>query len=455
MADAYAESQSSIDLVGNILSQMAAPVTAGTVKKNTVGAKNKEVLAKHNTDGSISTNCNSSPDLGHKAPDVAGNNMAAGSRRTDKNVSVVDRNINKSDNSSAQVKSRPSTSNTNRSSHNSRSSSVSSAADNREIKTLKADLKDMKKSLSAIATFREEMNELKETLVGHNCGYFHDYDEEEEEGEVWNELDDDDQVDLSTPELQPPTKRARFDFDTLLDSLASEVNKDEQCGPPIHGKLADIIENLAKGGIAEEKRAEKIKAQHRPKNCPLMTCAYLNTELWDLVQVETRSRDARLQKVEQSMVAGLVPVINLANTMINSVVNNDKLPSRTSMIEMLTDSITLIMSSKHELDMRRRELIRPDLQTEFRGICNPKHPVTEYLFGSDLTQVIKDITETSRVTNKIRNNGQSFRGRGRGSQFSRGRPFTYRGRFLGRSNPRRGRFRGRGKPTSSQQAQRS
>ena len=76
--------------------------------------------------------------------------------------------------------------------------------------------------------------------------------------------------------------------------------------------------------------------------------------------------------------------------------------------------------------MRRRDLIKPELNQGFKQLCSTNVPVTEELFGDDLHKQVKDISESHRVVGKIH--------RGRGYQ-SYGR--SYRG-YTGRGRPWRG-----------------
>jgi hypothetical protein len=248
-------------------------------------------------------------------------------------------------------------------------------------------------------------------------------------------------------DTEPPGKRQKLS-DDFLDSVLQEIGNEAPCGPPICDKLANIITAIGNQGINDAARSEKIKTMARPANCPLLSVARVNSEMWDVVRGDTRTRDVKFQRVSQSLVAGIVPVVQLANTMIESVNTSGNLPSRTVMIKQLTSAITLLMESKHDLDMRRRDFIRPDLQNDFRALCNQKNAVTDLLFGDELPKNIRDISELNRVTSRVQLRGATqFRGRARGSGFTRR---AFRGRFLGRTYQRRGAFRqtaSRGKAT--------
>lgn len=54
--------------------------------------------------------------------------------------------------------------------------------------------------------------------------------------------------------------------------------------------------------------------------------------------------------------------------------------------------------SVYELNLCRRELIRPDLNDQYRQLCNSQTPISKLLFGDDLLKVVKDITESNKVS---------------------------------------------------------
>ena len=316
----------------------------------------------------------------------------------------------------------------------------------------------MKTFMNVCTTFGQELKEIKSAMFDYDWqpegeGAHSPYDMD------WNEAGTSGGSSSAAPEegeiVEPQEKRLKpNDDDDFLDSLMKEVSLQVPSGPAVVEKLATVITAIGNYGIAEDKREKTIKASVRPDNCPLLSVARVNSELWDLVRGETRTRDAKMQRVSQSLVAGIVPVVQVADAMMASLREATNLPSRTIMVRQLATAITLLMDAKHDLDMRRREFIRPDLQNDFRVLCNQRNPVTESLFGDELSKNIKDITELNRVTSKVqvRGNAANFRGRMRGGAFFRGRPQAGRGRFLGRPYPRRGGFyrsnMNRGKATS-------
>ena len=67
----------------------------------------------------------------------------------------------------------------------------------------------------------------------------------------------------------------------------------------------------------------------------------------------------------------------------------------------LTGKSRLISNSNTELNLRRREALKPELPTSYRYLCSPSNPITTELFGDELPKVVKCITDTNRITSKL------------------------------------------------------
>ena len=92
------------------------------------------------------------------------------------------------------------------------------------------------------------------------------------------------------------------------------MTEDEQTEPPLHEKVSSLVDSLLASGLNEPallKRKENFK---RPENCKVLRVTKVNSEIWDIAQKTTRSMDARLQKVQESVVKGIIPIARLMGT---------------------------------------------------------------------------------------------------------------------------------------------
>ena len=56
--------------------------------------------------------------------------------------------------------------------------------------------------------------------------------------------------------------------------------------------------------------------------------------------------------------------------------------------------LTLIAHSVYELNLSRRELIRPDLNEQYKQLCSSQTPISKFLFGDDLPKAVKERGQT-------------------------------------------------------------
>ena len=101
----------------------------------------------------------------------------------------------------------------------------------------------------------------------------------------------------------------------------------------------------------------------------------------------------------------------------------------------LVHAMVLLLSGNRELNLRRRELLKPDLNARYAALCtNPKTPITSELFGNDIGKEIDDLSKANRLSKRI---ASTSRGR-RASPYNRSergrgfRDFSRRGLFQGR-----------------------
>ena len=78
-----------------------------------------------------------------------------------------------------------------------------------------------------------------------------------------------------------------------------------------------------------------------------------------------------------------------------------------ALVKQATDSIALSANVNYELNMRRREAIRPNLNQDYKHLCSSTVPVTDYLFGDELSKQLKEMAEANRVSSKVGTNNKS------------------------------------------------
>ncbi|KAK3727522.1 hypothetical protein QZH41_009982 [Actinostola sp. cb2023] len=155
--------------------------------------------------------------------------------------------------------------------------------------------------------------------------------------------------------------------DGLVDVLVQEVTEDEQTDKILNEKIAKVLDNILASGLSDHvltKRKEDVK---RPENCKLLRVTKVNTEIWDIAQKTTRSMDARIQKMQESLIKGLIPLAYLTGTVGETMEKKSPMPTPEE----------------------------ADLDIKYKTICSSKEPVGSELFGDDLTERLKTVKESA------------------------------------------------------------
>ena len=70
-------------------------------------------------------------------------------------------------------------------------------------------------------------------------------------------------------------------------------------------------------------------------------------------------------------------------------------------ITILTHSIVLALATNQELHIKRRDLLRLDLNQQYTALCNPSTPVSKYLFGDDPNKKMEDLSKAGKHAKKV------------------------------------------------------
>lgn len=234
--------------------------------------------------------------------------------------------------------------------------------------------------------------------------------------------------------------------EVILNSLIADLDKNKTVGPSIQANLAKLIQGLCSDGLAESQLKEKMGKYHRPSNVEMLQTTTVNNLFWQNLHLKTKREDIKLQKLQLFNIKGITVLTYLLNDAVSSKASLDK----ETLLKGLTDALAFFCAGNKNLNIFRRELIKPELKTEFQGLCSSSVPFTTKLFGDDVSKKVTDISDANKVSRRCLDHNVSrrrdmmpFRGRGRGSSRGRqpryqpypDRPFLGRGRSRGSLRP--------------------
>ena len=104
-----------------------------------------------------------------------------------------------------------------------------------------------------------------------------------------------------------------------------------------------------------------------------MHCGKGVSQIWEIAQKSTRSMDARLQKLHEAIVKGLVPLSRIAAQVGTALKSDSELEvTMENLEEALSTSILLIASANYDVNMCRRDVFKRDSDEDFKTICSNK-----------------------------------------------------------------------------------
>jgi len=163
----------------------------------------------------------------------------------------------------------------------------------------------------------------------------------------------------------------------------------EKTSPAIDANLAEIIKSLLTEKLTKEKLAKVQNKYLRPENCTNLVAPKINKQIWQQLRQETRDNDSAFQKAQSLLLSGLYAVLQLCNS-----ANGDQR-------NVLTHMAVLLLSANRELNLKRRDLILPDLNKQYAPLCNPSTAVSTFLFGNDLNKEVEELAKSQKLSNKV------------------------------------------------------
>lgn len=179
---------------------------------------------------------------------------------------------------------------------------------------------------------------------------------------------------------------------SVVDSLVSDVNSEEKTGPAIPGKIAKALDSILANGLNEQVLSKRKEGINRPENCTMLTTVRVNQEIWDIAKKQTRSMDARLQALQDSLIKGLIPLATMAGKVGAAIDTN---------VALRPNASVLVAAANHHLNICRRDMFKFELNESYKALCNNKHPVGQQLFGDDFGERLKTLTESNKAARQL------------------------------------------------------
>ena len=134
-----------------------------------------------------------------------------------------------------------------------------------------------------------------------------------------------------------------------------------------------------------------------------------------------------MQIIQRAIVKASTVLVNTVNTMAATDENSNA-------IDGCNDALAILGHTNRKVNITRRELMKPEMCSEYVHLCAQSVEYTSFLFGDDVQKRAKEIKDCSKISHKIQSGyggyghssfysrigGSRSYGRGRGGRRSRG-----------------------------------
>ena len=132
-----------------------------------------------------------------------------------------------------------------------------------------------------------------------------------------------------------------------------------------------MLTKWSKQAYLKKKIKEKHEKENRPENCENLINTTVNPEIWSKVRSNTRSRDLKMQKLETSLLKSMISIVKMSDKLLEFKFNPKSASESdvSEFVQLSLDSLAFIGHSINEVNIKRRELIKPDLNVQFKQLC--------------------------------------------------------------------------------------
>ena len=176
----------------------------------------------------------------------------------------------------------------------------------------------------------------------------------------------------------------------MVDSLTQAFTTSKVTSPAIEGKIAELIDNMLIGELSAETVKERVKKHPLPENCKFLAVTMMNEEIWDLLPRKSRTVDLAFQRVQEPLLQGISALTKLAGKLVKDI-NDGKT------LDTVMDSVAMLGNTNWKLNMKQRELIKPELNPPYTRLCKEDITLSTKLFGDDLAKHLKDMSEAKKA----------------------------------------------------------
>ena len=174
----------------------------------------------------------------------------------------------------------------------------------------------------------------------------------------------------------------------------NKYNKQEKTAAAVSPDLASFVNHTVTNQLELKKYQELAEKFSRPINANYLLAPRVNRELWKIIPEQAQKRDIKSRKLQGKLINGMCPLVQALQVCGSK-------PEFNHVKELISDSFELLANVSMDININRREALRPDLK-KASHLANKDMPVTDQLFGDDVEAEFKKIETSSKLVESIR-----------------------------------------------------
>ena len=243
------------------------------------------------------------------------------------------------------------------------------------------------------------------------------------------EVDDNGAVDVDAilDEGANGTDELEIEDGEILDEIIQDNEiLTEKAGPKLHPKIFTIVSGFMGNATIHSSTTDKLKGVMLPEGADFLKPTKVNDTIYPLLPQRLKRENSDLLKVESALTKSTIIQCQVMEKLleIRNLLPAGQAGGMKSLIKSLADSIEILSFSRSKLNSVRRDCIVGSLNPQFKTLTTATSPGDGLLFGNDLSDVLKEMESSHKMTTRLSSaqpcsSGQarqtSFLGRGQAS----------------------------------------
>ena len=121
---------------------------------------------------------------------------------------------------------------------------------------------------------------------------------------------------------------------------------------------------------------------------------------------KNKSIDLAFKKVQEPLVEGLSALAILSDCLVKDV-QSSKTTNTREVLNQVMDAIAILGNANWRLNMKRWEIIKPELNPPYTRLCKEEIKPSQKLYGDDLPKHLKEMTDAKRAGQQMQKSSQS------------------------------------------------